>query len=354
MLASLVLHLLAIGADVAEPPRTVTLGIYVHQINAVNLRDNSFTADFNVWFRWKGDGPDPLKSFELSNGKVDLQEKGFRSSVGDEHYATCRVIATFTQFWNLSAFPLDDHILELAIEDQLEDHLLRYIADAENSALNPKARVPGWTLGKPIVAIATNVYSTNYGDTSLPTGHESTYSRFVFEIPMKRPGYGYCLKLFVGLLVATMLAFATFFVEPDNDSRLSLGVGAVFAAVASEYIVAACLPATNVLTLADALHILALATIFTAIAESIAALRLLRAGRTALAHQLDRWTFRFLGAAFVVSCVVLFFHFCGDTRPPSGSPRVTRASGDRSAMSISPYQAEVCCGAAKVRAKPLA
>src|SRR5262245_27050641 len=44
----------------------VTVGLYVHHVNNVDLRSNTFLADFYVWFRWKGD-IDPTKSFELRN-----------------------------------------------------------------------------------------------------------------------------------------------------------------------------------------------------------------------------------------------------------------------------------------------
>ncbi len=92
--------------------------------------------------------------------------------------------------------------------------------------------------------------------------------------------------MFIGLVVATALAFGMFFVKPTDDPRFNLGVGAIFAVVASEYIVAACLPATHVVTLANALHILALVTIFAAIAESIVALRLERADKLGTANAL--------------------------------------------------------------------
>lgn len=291
-------------------PQYVTVGVFVNQINSLNLHDNCFSADFNVWFRWRGDHIDPLSTFELSNGKIDVREKDYRSKVGDENYASCRVLATISEFWDLAAFPLDNHVLELAIEDQVEDHKVVFVPDKENTALNPAVQVPGWSVGKPRAKVIKNVYCTNYGDTSLPTGHKSSYSRFVFSIPVTRPGYGYSLKLFLGLMVATALAFAMFFAKPSDDPRFNLGVGAIFAAVASEYIVAGCLPATHVLTLADAMHMLVLVVIFAAIAESIVALRWERAGKLEAALRLDLWSYRALLAAFAGSCAMLFFSFC--------------------------------------------
>jgi hypothetical protein len=309
---------MALAAEDAKPAKgagdsavqDVTVGIFVNQINAVNLHDNLFTVDCNLWFRWKGDGPDPLESFEIINGKVDLREKDLRSKVNGENYATCRVVATITRFWNISAFPLDNHRLSVAIEDQLEDHRFRFVADTENSGMSPEVQVPGWVIGRPLIAVAPHTYNTNYGDTSLPTGHASRYSRFTYSIPVKRPGYGYCLKLFLGLLVATALGFSMFFVQPTDDPRFNLGVGAIFAVVASEYIVASCLPATHVLTLADALHMLAMVFIFLSIAESVVALKLCRRGRELAAVRLDRCSFVVLGTTFVGICIALVAHFC--------------------------------------------
>jgi hypothetical protein len=294
----------------SSAPHAVTVGVFINQINALNLHDNTFTVDANVWFRWKNDDINPLETFELANGRIDVREKEYRSKLGDENYATCRIIATVTEFWDLSAFPLDNHVLELAIEVQVEDHKIRFVPDIENSALNPAVQVPGWSIGTPQAGVMQNVYATNYGDTSLSTGHESSYSRFVFSIPVKRPGYGYCFKLLIGLVVATALAFGMFYVRPSDDPRFNLGVGAIFAVVASEYIVAACLPATHVFTLADALHVLGLLTIFAAIAESIVALRLERVERLAAAKTLDRWSRLALGAIFSGACSTIFIVFC--------------------------------------------
>jgi len=46
--------------------------------------------------------------------------------------------------------------------------------------------------------VVPHEYNTNYGDVSLPTGHSSVYSRFVYSVGITRPGYGMFLKLFTG------------------------------------------------------------------------------------------------------------------------------------------------------------
>ncbi|MGE0608374.1 MAG: hypothetical protein AB7O62_14860, partial [Pirellulales bacterium] len=261
----------AAAATNGDVPATIVwVGVYVNQIHEVSLKENHFTADFYVWFRWQGEAVKPLESFEVVNGRIDSKDKAYETMLGDENYAVCRVVTTITEFWDVSRFPLNNHELLIQIEDgENEAFKLRFVADTENCGFNPQVQTPGWELGQAAASVSEQQYKTNYGDTSLPTGNASTYSRFVYGIPLERRGYGYFLKLFFGLFVATAISFLAFFIRPTEvDPRFGLGVGAIFAAVASEYVVTASLPDTNIMTMADQLHLLAFVFIFLSICES--------------------------------------------------------------------------------------
>jgi hypothetical protein len=190
--------------------------------------------------------------------------------------------------------------LTIALEDgSNEDFRVRYLADAANCAISPQLQVPGWTVGLPTAAVEQHQYHTNYGDTSLPTGNTSSYSQFVYKIPLKRPNWGYFfIKLFFGLFVATAIAFVAFCIEP-GDSRFGLGAGAIFAAVASQYITASNLPDTNVLTMADLLHIIAFLFIFLSIAESAVAMHLFKSRNVRRARRLDLVSVLLFGGAYI-------------------------------------------------------
>lgn len=286
-------------------PEQVHVGVYVNQVPALRLKENEFVVDFWVWFRWKSDELDPMAHFELVNGRIDSQSEPYRSELPDGlHYAAARVTATITKFWDISHFPLDDHVLEIAIEDpDNEEFKVRYVADEQNSSIGPDVQVPGWTprAGRP--RVESQAYQTNYGDTSLPSGNESVYSRFVYPIPIERTGYGYFLKLFFGLFVATAIAFTSFFIKPtDLDPRFGLGIGAVFAAVASEYVVTSSLPDTNLLTMADKLHLLAFGFIFLSIVESTYSVYLFSSGDPAKVRRsirLDRASFGVMSVCYI-------------------------------------------------------
>lgn len=297
------------GADApAAKPTDVYIGVYINQIYDVSLKENKFSADLYVWFRWLGDSVKPVESFEVVNGRIDSKEGVYETKVKGFNYASCRVNATITKFWDVSKFPLDNHILTVEIEDnENEDFKLRYLPDKENCGINPQVQVPGWKLQSAWGVVDPHSYQTNYGDISLPSNNESVYSRFIFSIKVMRPGYGYFFKLFFGVFVAAMIAFLAFFIKPtDLDPRFGLGVGAIFAAVASEYVIASALPDTHILTLVDKLHILAFAFIFLSLAESTISLRLFTTEREKLSKGLDKvCLFVFLGLYIILSLLII-------------------------------------------------
>ena len=164
------------------------------------------------------------------------------------------MIATLHKLWDVSRYPLDSHVFTIEIEDNnLEADKLIYLPDVENSGLSTHAEVAGWTLKAGKAVVTTNTDHTNYGDLSLPSGHESSWSRFIFSIEVNRPGMGIFIKLFTGLFIATAIALQALRIPAEHvDARLGLLVGAMFAAVASQYLVAAGLPESNRVTMAEA------------------------------------------------------------------------------------------------------
>lgn len=294
----------------AAKPVDVYVGVYINQVYDVSLKENKFSVDFYVWFRWLGDSVHPIESFEVVNGRIDSKEGVYEDVIKGFNYASCRVNATITKFWEISTFPLDDHVLTLEIEDnENEDFKLRYIPDKENYGINPQVQIPGWKLSGSWGEVIPHAYKTNYGNISLPSNNESVYSRFVFSMQAIRPGFGYFFKLFFGVFVAAMIAFLAFFIKPtDLDPRFGLGVGAIFAAVASEYVIASALPDTHLLTLADKLHILAFAFIFLSLAESTLSLRVFASGREKMSKILDKVSFIVFPALYVIlSLVIIIF-----------------------------------------------
>jgi hypothetical protein len=259
-------------------PQEVTVGIYVNQITDFSLAEESVRVDLYLWFRWdptqpSPDGTNPDERFEL----IGASEMEQQVIVQREGYVVLRIRATIKEPWDVTNFPLDNHVVRIHVEDAaLESHLIIMVPDSTNTAVGPNVAVAGWRVGAPVISATTADYASNFGDITLPTGNSSTYSRITLDVPLNRDGNGGLLKVVAGLFISVCVCLVVFWVPAtDVDPRFGLSVGSLFAAVASQYVVASALPATATWTLSDRLHLAGFVVILIAIAQSALALHLL-------------------------------------------------------------------------------
>jgi hypothetical protein len=291
----------------------VTVGMYVTRIHELNFRENYFTAEIYVWFRWWKKSLEPYKSFSLVHAReIESKAEPFVTQLPDgQHYAYVKMVAKISHFWDVTEYPLDRHDLTVAIEeDSREDHLIRYDADHENSGSDKKSiSIPGWALVATSTKADVHKYLSNFGDTSIPTNAESRYGRFGLTMHFTREGTLYFMKLFFGIWVAAGISFLAFFIRPqDVDPRFGVGVAAIFAAVASWYVITASLPDTNVITLADKLIFVTFVFVFGTVMQSTWSLHLVENDREAVsrtADRLARWAFP-LAYVAVNALIILF------------------------------------------------
>ncbi|MFO0735346.1 MAG: hypothetical protein U0270_05685 [Labilithrix sp.] len=300
----------AVATPAPAAPTGVTVvktGMYLNQIHEMNLKENFFVVDLYVWFRWKGDAK-PNESFSFIDGRIDSKtETGNRTLPDGSNYFSYRVVVKITKYWDVRKYPLDRYQLDISLEEDKEDvTVIRYEADEENSAIAPSVQMPGYVLTFLGTKAGTGHYRSNFGDTTLPKDHESDYSRITTSITMGREGNTYFAKLFFALWIAAAIAFLCFFIKPTNvDPRFGLGVGAIFAAIASEYTVSSGLPEIGAATLADKLHVVAYAAIFVTLAQSTYSLWLFEHGREDASKRIDRRFALGLPALYVIANILV-------------------------------------------------
>jgi len=300
--------LLALGGwgTAAAEPGKVVVGTYINKMQEVSFKDSKFTLDFYIWFRWRAVGElaeyKPLDSFELINGRVDLKTSIVEKKIGDLNYASARITATIFKTWGLDTFPFDSHRVKVHVEDsQFVSSALQFEADATNSGLGDEISLPGWVLSGFVAEVTPKTYKSNYGDTSLPTDALSTYSRLTFGMDMQRQGWGSAIKLLSTVIFATLVAFVAFGIKPsDVDPRFGLGIGALFAVAASAFIVASTVPDSGLLTIADKVHIIAMAFIFASVVQSAICLKWDEAGLQERYERVDFWSLVIFPALFLV------------------------------------------------------
>jgi hypothetical protein len=302
------------SADTALPegahPVEVTTGIYVERIIAVSVKDFDWKVEFYVWFRWQGNDIQLEDGFEVVDGTIESARKEREYTEGQSHYELYRVVAQITKFFDVFRFPRDDHLLTVNLETPAyRRHELLFRADAENSAVSSRVRVPGYAIDRMVAVEKPHAYKTGRGDPRIPPGVKTTHSQFRCGIKIERPDAGLYVKMFQALFVACGIALLALFIKPtDVDPRFGLGVGGLFAGVANSYITSGLVPDTGAMTLADLVNGVGIAIILLSIVESTISLYLYdRRGREALSRAFDRASFWILvsGAAALNAALFL-------------------------------------------------
>lgn len=288
-------------------PDTVKIGVYLFSLYDLNFPENKFNADFYVWYNFKNDSLHPAETFELVNSMEFTKVGESREKYDSIIYSTFRCNSVVKKQWNVSDFPFDKQQVELEIEDINDDiSRLVFVPDTISSKIDKYVKLEGWKIKNFGVKVVDHTYETNYGDPALSEDEYSTYSRVVVYFTLQREGSGLFFKLFIGLFISVMISLLTFFINPtDLDPRFGLSVGAIFAAIASQYVISSTLPQNQRLTLVDILHDISFIYIFICILISTISLRFFNRGNEKASKKLDWYSFLALSASYVI--IVLFF-----------------------------------------------
>ena len=292
-------------AQLSAPAEKVVIGAYINGVHSIDLKAGTVDLDMYLWLRSKGER-DLLDSIEIMNGSISEKSGIEKKKIGDENYYTMRISVKVFQNYDLRNFPLDKQQLTVFIEDSMDAATaLQFVPDEENTKVAKSVALPGWSVGKAKITVTTNSYDTNYGDLSIGT-NSSDFSRASIYIPIEREGTGYFFKLFGTVFLSAAVAFLAFFIRPDDlDPRFGVGLGGIFAVVASNVVLSSMLPETHQFSMGEALLLLTMALIFLSLLESVLALRLWGAGKQATAQKLDRITGWLLPIAYIAICALI-------------------------------------------------
>jgi hypothetical protein len=254
----------------------VSVGIYVDRIPRLSMPDTNWIVDFYLWFNWSGTDVAPGKNFDVIDGEIMSKELKARVIDGSDHYELYRVKASITKFFNVSRFPLDDHLLTLRIEDANHQiSKLLYVADTVGSAVSSRVKIPGYEIYESTLVQKPHSYKTRRGDPRLEEGFMATYSQLVYGIAIREPGMALYVKMFLGTFASVAICLLSFLVGPTQTGpRFSIGIGAFFAAIASTYVVSRLIPRTGTVGLTDYVMAASLVTIFLAVLTSTMTVKL--------------------------------------------------------------------------------
>ncbi len=255
-------------------PVDVSVGIRVNRISAFSLRESTWRADFDIWFRWSGDRVNPGDNFQVVNGEVDHREKEESYAEGSEHYERFNVRADQTINLDASRFPFGDQVLSIQVEDRADGaDELRFIPDEKDSGISQLGIPSNLKITRTTAASKLYSYKSKRGDPRMAEGRTAVHSRFVLAFLMVPPGAGLFLALFQALFASIAIAFVVFFIKPTQvDPRFGLGVGAFFAVVGNNIFAGSVLPFSSQISLSGMINGIGLVTIFFSLVQSTVSL----------------------------------------------------------------------------------
>jgi hypothetical protein len=251
-------------------PVDVHVGMYINSMGEFAVKESAWVADFDIWFRWSGDGIKPGENFQVVNGQIDQRDKKDAYVAGGQHYERYHVKARLTKFFDASRFPLSDQGLTIQVEDGAHKaERLRYIADEQESGVNRSGVSQALKITKLLAMVKVHNYGSRRGDPRLSSDTADVRSRFVFGMLVSPLGSVLYVKMFQALFASIAIAFIVFFIKPIHvDPRFGLGIGALFAAVGNNIVVGSMLPPVEGISLTAMVNMIGLATIFLTLVQS--------------------------------------------------------------------------------------
>lgn len=297
-------------------PEQVTVGVYVQNVQAVDLSTNSFSADFYIWLRWRNPDIDAPAGVEVQNvfenwalTKTEVYPEPRKQPDGSLVWLG-RYQGNFNSPLSVSDYPFQNQTLRFVFEEAiLNVEQLVYVPDKDPITVNPDITLAGYNFGKPRIAFDSHTYPTSFGDVE-STPADRTYTRVVVEIPVTSPVTSGIFKTVLPLLIV-LIAAALGVIIPASyvDSKVNVPITALIALVAMQFGVSSALPEVGYLPMIDLIYLLAYTAVTAMLGSAvIGAWRLKQQGEDA-AMSLERRYTLWISVAFVFCFVaaVLFY-----------------------------------------------
>lgn len=287
---------------------TCKIGMYVLSLSDFKIDDQSFKADFWIWFIYDNDSLVMKDAIEIMNAKSTEFSNYSIEKKGGKNWAQVKCKAVINQNWDVTKFPFDKQNLFIKIEHTMLDaDEVVFVADSENSKINSTFFLDDWDINSFQLKSIKRTYNTTFGDPVLKGS--STYPGVEAEIIITRAhSQGILVKMLTGVYVAFSIALLGFLIKPSLADRLGLCVGGIFAAVGNKYIIESVVPSSTANTLLDSIHNLTFVAILIMIALTVVSLKWSDTEDEKLkmrSQKIDRISFAVLLVGFITANIIL-------------------------------------------------
>ena len=280
------LLLFALPALRAQPQKVLT-GIHLMNLYNLNMDEHSFYADFYIWFKWKG-RIDPtniefvnlIEKWSMNQATFDGDSAPVKLKDGT-NYKIYRIEGRFFHSFSLNRYPLDEHALDIQVENpDFPIDSIVYLPDTNAAAIRKSLNMVGWDMKTCKLVSSVQDYGTNFGN---PQENARSYSNLTFTATLARPFSYFLLKMLLPLFVVMLVSIGALLLHPSYiDTRSSLPIGGLLTAVFLQQMYGDTLPDTGYMVLMDKIYLLCYALI------SLVMLQIILAGNGLMKNISDR------------------------------------------------------------------
>lgn len=239
----------------------VTIGAYLNDVQAIDLRNHNYMVDFYVWFRWTNPDIDPSNTLEFVNhseswGTIITKSYEEPETMPDgQLYQVMHVQGRMSRKLDLRHYPFDRQSITIEMEDAVLDSAgMKF--EIDGIGVNPELKLPGFQYDPPTMHAYDYTHPTSFGDTRTAGG--GTYSRVTIELPIARPTINAIVKNVLPVLLTIICCSFVFLLHPTLvDSRFQIAIFSIISIVALQITVGEDLPTIEYLTLLDTLYLFA-------------------------------------------------------------------------------------------------
>ena len=235
-------------AQKVSPERPeLNVGVYVTNINNIDLLEDQFSIEMLLWTEWAGDpATNPSDDLMVLNGIYDGDIQRFERVSRENRLGTTwslyRVRSSVVKHWRLQRYPFDTQILHVnvGLENPLQPVNLGLMQENDFS-INPGLLLSGWSLEQPSSYISNISLMSDLGqapEEGVVIRRQPTVS---FDLPIQRKSLLFVAPDFLGYMLAVGLCCMSLLITHSRDDLI---LAAVVSAGGNYVFIAGNLPVT--------------------------------------------------------------------------------------------------------------
>lgn len=219
--------------------RVVYTGMYINEISNLDIINSSYTADFYLWFRYKGMFDETRIEFLNAMNPVKLGMP-VKNTINDKNvtFRVYRIKSDFKEDFVFHNYPFERHKLQINFQhaDMTKDQLI-FVADSilnfsqimGNLKKTQLIDADDWQLGEPSFYQNTVEKKSSLGNPKFFNNqYIISYSRFNATIPVEKKMLAlFIFKIFLPVIILMLIICFIRYVMPGKYSGFSISVLAV-------------------------------------------------------------------------------------------------------------------------------